>query len=84
MMFKERFIGAVYPLHNILNSLASKSLPLWMKRSFHLGDMLHQLIGREMLSIQLVVAPVEGNTVVPDGGSHVDGFVQMAVPFAAV
>lgn len=33
---------------------------------------------------RLIVAPVDSNTVVPDGGSRVDGLIQMAVPLTAV
>ena len=84
MVLKKCLVGAVHPLHNILNRLRPKLIPPAKAVFLQLCYVLHQPIGRKMLAIQLIVAPVEGNTVVPDGGSRVDGSIQMAVPLAAV
>ena len=78
---KERFVGAVDPLNNILNSLAPKNLPIWMKRSLDLCDVFHQPVGRKVLPIQMVVPAVYRNAVVPDGSGNVDTVIQMFVLF---
>ena len=71
-MFKERTVGTVNPFHHILDGLATKSLPLRMKRFLDFCDMDFQLFGRKMLSVQTVIPPVHGNTVIPDGGGNID------------
>ena len=81
---KERFVGAVDTLNNILNSLAPKNLPFWMKRSFDLRNVFHQSVGEKVLSIQPVVSAVHRNAVVPDGGSNVDTVIQVHVLFVFV
>lgn len=40
-MVKERFVGTVNSLDNILNGLASKSFPLRVKLSYDLRDVFH-------------------------------------------
>ena len=42
-MVKERFIGAVDPLNNILNGLATEGFPFRVKRFLNLGDVFHYL-----------------------------------------
>ena len=69
---------------HLLHGLTAQLIPLRETASFQLGNMLLQPVGRQMLAIQLVIAPVDGNAVVPDGGSRVDGFIQVAVPLAVV
>lgn len=83
-MAKERFIGAVKPFHNILNGLAPKSLPFWVKRLFDFRDMLFQLIGRKVFSIQTVISTVHRNAVIPDGSSNVDTVIQVPVLFVFI
>ena len=84
MVLEERFVGTINPFNNILHGLTAQLIPLRETASFQLGNMLLQPVGRQMLAIQLVIAPVDGNAVVPDGGSRVDGFIQVAVPLAVV
>ena len=48
---KERFVGAVDPLDNILNSLAAERLPLRMKCFLDLRDVFHQPVGGKVFSV---------------------------------
>ena len=78
------FVGTVNSLNHILNSLAAEGFPFRVKRFLDLRDMFHQLVGGKMFSKCTIVVPVHRNAVVPDGGSRVDSFIQMAVPLVAV
>ena len=83
-MVKERFIGAVDPLNNILNGLATEGFPFRVKRFLDLGDVFHQPVGRKMFSERFIVVAVHGNAVVPDGGGNVDTVIQIFILFALI
>lgn len=80
---EEALIAFVKSNHNILNSLASELLPVWVTTA-QLGDVALELVHAEVLAVEAVVAPSQGHRVVPDGGSNVNLFDKVFVAFRRV
>lgn len=55
-----------------------------MERFLDLRNMVFQLFGRKVLSVQTVIPPVHGNAVVPDRGGSIDASVQIFILLALI